>query len=179
MRGIILAAAVVSAVVLPASGARADDEVTNVPADRYVLSARADFGQVHSHESDFGAIGGSLGLHIPIGELPLGVHVGTALVTGYGHLASTTDLGLRYYLPMSGDDPGKSLQPYVRAMASLSLVSWDIQDTTTTFGGGLGLGIQAWAWDAIGFDFEFSYRVMGGAELRQVLVGSVGLVFGM
>jgi hypothetical protein len=64
-------------------------------------------------------------------------------------------------------------------MASLSIVSWDIQDTTTTFGGGFGLGLQAWTWDSIGLDFELSYRVMGGAELRQVLVGSVGVTFGI
>jgi hypothetical protein len=164
-------------VLLAASPALADDE--SVPTDRFVTSLRADFASIQSHETSFLAVGASLGLHIPITELPLGVHVMTSLTTGEGHLTSTTDLGFRYYLPMSGEDPGHTLQPYTRLGAALSIVDWETQDVTTTVGGVLGLGMQAWIGSRFGLDFEVSYRVMGGAELRQTLLGSVGVAFGI
>ncbi len=178
MRTIIWAVTIASVLGVPVA-ALANDGATGMRTDRFVLTTRAEYGQINSHRTDQSAGGGSLGLHIPLGDLPLGIHVASSLLTGGGHLASTSDVGLRYYLAASGDDPAKALQPYVRVMAALSIVSWDVQDTSATVGAGFGLGLQAWTWESVGFDLELSYRVMGGAELRQTLLCSLGFAFGL
>lgn len=161
---------------IPAAGAAASDAGSEVDSDRLVLSLRADLAQIHSHGGDFFVYGGSLGVHVPFGDLPVGLSLSSSLAGGDGHLVSTSDIGLRYYLPSSG--PAHGLQPYVRGGAALSFVHWEAQDTTTTIGGVLGIGLQWWVTEIVGLDFEVSYRVMGGDELRQALHFSLGFAFG-
>ncbi|RLB57488.1 MAG: hypothetical protein DRJ42_00130 [Deltaproteobacteria bacterium] len=171
----LLAAGFLSA---PGTALAADPESHGPATDRYVLSLRADFSQIHSEFEDFFAIGGSLGLHIPFGSLPIGVEVMASLAGDDSHLIATNDLSLRYYLPASGGGPDRSLQPFVKAGPTLSVALWDGQDTGVTVGGVVGLGLHAWFSDLFGLTFEFTYRIKGGDELRQTMILSVGMALG-
>jgi len=175
MRVIVLAliAAVVASLPVPAMAA--DTEVDGALTGRYVLSLRADAIQVHSEVESFFAFGGSAGIHIPFGDHPLGLEVMTSIAGGSRHLLSTTDLSLRYYLPTSGRNPGNALQPYVKLGPTLSGAFWDQQATGWAVGGVVGLGLHTWLSDLLGLTFELTHRVMGGDELRQTLMLSVGI----